>query len=188
MKKGHKLVVMGSFLMLGMAGCGADQPATASKPTENEVATKESPVQRGKYLVTIQDCNGCHTPWIDGKPDMTRMLSGHPENNKVGGMPNLPKGWVGQSDDHTAWAGPWGVSFAANLTPDSSGFGEAWTEEVFMNAIRSGKHMGTSRGILPAMPWEMQANMTDDDLKAVYAYLRTIPPVKNKVQDPIEPK
>ena len=119
---------------------------------------------------------------------MTRMLSGHPESDKVTAMPKLPKGWVGQSDDHTAWAGPWGVSFAANLTPDSSGFGETWTEELFISAIRSGKHMGTSRPILPAMPWEMQANMTDDDLRAVFAYLRTIPPIKNKVQDPIEPK
>ena len=187
MKKSHNLVVIGFCLMLGMTGCSTDQPATASKPAENEVA-KESPVERGKYLVTIQDCNGCHTPWIDGKPDMTRMLSGHPESDKVTAMPKLPKGWVGQSDDHTAWAGPWGVSFAANLTPDSSGFGETWTEELFISAIRSGKHMGTSRPILPAMPWEMQAKMTDDDLKAVFAYLRTIPPIKNKVQDPIEPK
>ena len=87
----------------------------------------------------------------------------------------------------TAWSGPWGESFAANLTPDTNtGLGN-WTEEMFVKAMRSGRHMGTSRPILPPMPWQQLASMTDADLKSVYAYLRTIPPVVNHVPDPVPP-
>lgn len=86
-----------------------------------------------------------------------------------------------------AWAGPWGVSFTANLTPDqNTGLG-VWTEDVFIAALRSGKHMGTGRPILPPMPWMWISKMTDDDLKAVFAYLRTIKPITNHVPDPIPP-
>ena len=89
----------------------------------------------------------------------------------------------------TAWSGPWGVSFAANLTPDkdtgiTSG---VWTEALFVKALQSGKHMGTARDILPPMPWNWYGQLSEDDLKAIYAYLLTIPPVKNHVPDPIPP-
>jgi hypothetical protein len=87
----------------------------------------------------------------------------------------------------TAWSGPWGVSFAANLTPDqNTGLG-TWTEDMFVKAIRTGKHMGVSRPILPPMPWQDIAAMSDGDLKAIYAYLRSIPPIVNHVPDPIPP-
>lgn len=103
--------------------------------------------------------------------------------------PTLPAGpwtFVG-SATNTAWAGPWGVSFTSNLTPDpATGIGN-WTEDMFVRALRQGKHMGTSRQILPPMPQPWYAKMTEEDLKAIYAYLRTIPAIPNHVPDPIPP-
>jgi cytochrome c len=86
----------------------------------------------------------------------------------------------------TAWTGPWGVSYTANLTPDPSGLG-AWNEDIFINTMRTGKHWGQGRPILPPMPWFNYAKMTDDDLKAVFAYLQSIPPVHNHVPQPVPP-
>jgi len=122
------------------------------------------------------------------EPDMSRMLSGHPEGVKVTPPPKMTAGWMAAaSETFTAWSGPWGISFTANLTPDPSGL-EVWTEEMFIKAIREGKHMGQSRPILPPMPWPVYRNMSDADLKAIYAYLRTIPKVNNHVPDPIAPE
>ena len=84
---------------------------------------------------------------------------------------------------NTAFAGPWGISYTANLTPDqNTGLG-IWTEEMFLKAIRTGRHMGVSREILPPMPWPAFRNATDEDLKSIYAYLRSIKPVANHVPD-----
>lgn len=150
-------------------------------------------VERGKYLVTVGGCHDCHTPWKLGdkgpEPDMTRMLSGHPQGFP---MPPAPLAqdspWIGaMAATNTAFAGPWGVSFTANLTPDEdTGIG-AWNEEIFMNTLRTGRHWGQGRPILPPMPWFNYGKMTDEDLKAVFAYLRTMPPVKNNVPMPIPP-
>ena len=145
-------------------------------------------VARGAYLVKIMGCNDCHTPWKMGangpEPDMTRMLSGHPE--QVGPLTAVraPEGWAwSAAPTNTAFSGPWGVSYTANLTPDrNTGLG-IWTEDMFISAIRTGRHMGVSRPINPPMPWPMYRNATDDDLKAVFAYLRTIQPVTNHVPD-----
>ena len=152
------------------------------------------PAARGKYLVTILGCGDCHTPLMMGpngpETDMSRWLSGHPETPKLPPPPTLdpaaPWNWAGAAT-LTAFAGPWGVTFATNLTPDSlTGMG-IWTEEMFVRALREGKHMATSRPIQPPMPWLWYRQMTDEDLKAVYAYLRTIPPLRNQVPDYIEP-
>jgi hypothetical protein len=87
----------------------------------------------------------------------------------------------------TAWAGPWGTSFAANLTPDiETGLG-SWTEAMFVKAIRSGKHMGEGRPILPPMPWQVYKNLTDEDLKSIFAYLQSLPAVENAVPEPVPP-
>lgn len=145
-------------------------------------------VERGKYLVTMIGCNDCHTPLKMGprgpEPDMSRFLSGHPE--QMGALPPAPlRGpwlWAGAATN-TAFSGPWGISYAANLTPDpNSGLG-IWTEEMFVKALRTGRHMGVSREILPPMPWQSFRNATDEDLKSIYAYLRTITPVVNHVPD-----
>ena len=167
-------------------------PMAAKKfnsPSPQEVQLQR--VERGKYLVTIAGCNDCHTPWKMGpqgpEPDMERMLSGHPETSQLTPAPDLGKGpWVWSAvDTNTAFAGPWGVSYTANLTPERlTGLG-IWTEEMFIKTIRSGRHWGVGRPILPPMPWPMYRNMTDEDLKSVYAYLRTIKPIKNQVPDAI---
>lgn len=154
----------------------------------------QSPVERGKYLVMITGCNDCHTTKKMGpngpEPDMSKMLAGHPENSKMPTPPNLPPDapWaIVTSPTLTAWSGPWGISFAANLTPDrNTGLG-IWNEKMFVDAMRTGKHMGISRPILPPMPWQDISAMSDADLKAIYAYLRTIPPIVNHVPDPIPP-
>jgi len=119
---------------------------------------------------------------------MSRFLSGHPE--QMGALPAAkPQGpwlWAGAATN-TAFAGPWGVSYAANLTPDqNTGLG-IWTEDMFVTAIRTGKHMGKSRPIAPPMPWESVRNATDADLKAIYAYLKTLTPIANHVPDYVPP-
>jgi hypothetical protein len=89
----------------------------------------------------------------------------------------------------TAWAGPWGVSFAINLTPDKdTGIGE-WSEKLFIQMARTGKHQGQPNGrdILPPMPWFNMKDLTDADLKAIWAYLLSLPPVKNQVPLPVLP-
>jgi hypothetical protein len=148
-------------------------------------------VARGKYLVTTSVCNDCHTPWKEGpngpEPDMSRMLSGHPEDMAMPPAPKLQGPWLAAAAaTNTAWSGPWGVSFTANLTPDETGLGK-WTQRNFIDAIRTGRHMGRGRPILPPMPFPMYRNFTDADLEAIFAYLRSIPPVKNRVPEPLPP-
>lgn len=122
--------------------------------------------------------------------DSTRVLAGHPAGAPIAPIPPgvpAPDGWVAlASADLTAWAGPWGISFAANLTPHETGIGP-WTEQRFVQAMRTGKHLGTGRPILPPMPWESLAPATDTDLSAIYAFLRSLKPVENAVRGPVPP-
>lgn len=158
------------------------------------------PVQRGEFLVRSFGCHDCHTPKVPGPdgrlvPDPTRLLSGHPEGDPYPTWTPTDltqhNAYMSAGTMRTAWAGPWGVSFAANLTPDKEvGLGE-WTEDMFLQTIRTGKHQGqpAGRDILPPMPWANLSHGTlgssDTDLKAIWAYLRSLPPVKNRVPDPV---
>jgi hypothetical protein len=149
-------------------------------------------VERGKYIVTTAGCNDCHTPWKMGQqgpePDMSRMLSGHPASMPISAPAMLQPPWMAAgSMTMTAWSGPWGVSFTANLTPDSATGLGAWSFATFDSALRTGKHMGMGRPILPPMPWEGLKNLTENDMASVYQYLRSIPAISNKVPDPIMP-
>jgi mono/diheme cytochrome c family protein len=173
-------------LVLGIAGVSAGQ---------NDVTSQ---VERGKWLVNLGGCHDCHSPKVLSPagpvPDESRLLSGAPAHTPVPEIPEGtttmdPNGWgVLTNLDLTAWAGPWGVSFPANLTPDvETGLG-SWTEEMFMKAIRTGKHMGEGRPILPPMPWQNFALLEDENLKAIFAYLRSLPAIKNAVPEPIPPK
>lgn len=167
-----------------------DTPAPTAAP---KAAPAQDPVERGRVLVTVGGCHDCHTPKKVGpggpEPDMSRALSGHPEDTKITeGFPQ-PKGspyTIHVIDHLTAWSGAWGVSFAANLTPDPD-TGMRMPERMFLSAMKSGAHLGTSRPILPPMPWQMYAQLSEDDLKAIYAYLKTLPPIKNQVPNPIPP-
>jgi len=171
-----------------MAGCSKTAKEDAGDKTTEPVAmTNEEMVARGKYIVTTSGCNDCHTPKMmtdkGPAPDMSKMLSGHPADMQLPPYDKAMVGpWILFSPNLTAYVGPWGTSYSANLTPSQSGIG-SWTEAQFMQALRTGKHMGmdNQRPIMPPMPWQEIAHMTDNDLKSVFAFLKTIPPVDNVV-------
>jgi hypothetical protein len=156
-------------------------------------AARARDLERGAYLVKIMGCNHCHTPYKLGpqgpEPDMARQLSGHPAELVMPKAPALgggPWAWVAAATN-TAFAGPWGVSFTANLTPDAeTGLGK-WTAETFIATMRTGRHEGKGRPVLPPMPVENLAHLEDSDILALFAYLQSIPPVKNRVPAPIDP-
>lgn len=149
-------------------------------------------VERGRYLVLTSACHDCHTPWIMGpngpEPDWTRMLSGHPASEAVPAPAALPAPWIAAaSETNTAWSGPWGVSFTANLTPDAeTGLGK-WTLQMFVDTIRNGRHKGRGRLVLPPMPIPMYRNFSDEDLTAIFTFLQSIPAVQNRVPEPLPP-
>jgi len=149
------------------------------------------PASRGEYLVMSMGCHDCHTPHTMGpnglEPDMTRMLAGH-HDGPMTAPPALPAPWIGSvAASFTAWSGPWGISYTANLTPDvDTGLG-SWTTQQFIDTIRNGRHQGRGRELLPPMPWPMIRNLTDDDLAAIFTYLGTIPAISNKVPEPTLP-
>lgn len=165
-------------LSAGTATLAADAP---KKPLTFGVSPELS---RGKYLVAVMGCDDCHTPLKMGargpEPDLALRLSGHPQGLELPAAPNVDgKAWVWAGNaTNTAFAGPWGISYATNLTSDPTGIG-SWTEANFVRALREGKHLGVGRPINPPMPWPSYRNATDDDLKAIFAYLRSVPAVKN---------
>jgi len=177
---------------LGIAAVGA--VLLVSQSTTASAAGPSPDVERGHYLVKVMLCNDCHTPLKMGpkgpEPDMSRMLSGHPETMEMPPAPQLAPdaawNWSGAAT-LTAFSGPWGISYARNLTPDKeTGLGN-WTEEQFVRAIRTGKHLGVAEGreILPPMPWPWYRELTDEDLHAVWTYLRSIPAVHNNAPQSI---
>lgn len=167
--------------------------ATLLAPAAAHAQEPSAQVKRGEYLVTTGLCHDCHTPLVMGPdgpaPDMKRALSGHPQDIVITAPAPVSAPWMGGfSPTLTAWSGPWGVSFSANLTPDpETGRLRDFTEQQFLQTLRTGRHQGQGREILPPMPWPFIGKMTDDDLKAIFAYLRQVAPVKNKVPEPLPP-
>jgi hypothetical protein len=164
---------------------GESNRVAAAEPISQDSLTK-----RGEYLVTIMSCNDCHSPMGKGHmPDPERLLSGHPANVPVAPFDTATArryalfGMTG-----TSMVGPWGVSFAANLTSDETGIGN-WTEEQFRIAFTQGKFKGMKEGrnLLPPMPWFNFTNIKDEDLKAIFAYLKSTKPVRNVVPGAIPP-
>ncbi len=189
------IVLLGLTLCSFLAFCTQQADQTGNSGAAASTMTQEQMVARGKYLTTIAGCNDCHTPKVMGPRgpefDTTRTLSGHPESDPIPEFPATclsPTGWMASTNFHlSAWAGPWGISFAANLTPDQTTGSGAWTEDSFIEALRTGKHLGMGREILPPMPWQIIGQMTDEDLKSVFAYLQALPPIMNQVPQPIPP-
>lgn len=191
----HRTALMAACLTTALALGACNQPPASPAPPTAAVAA-QTPVERGRVLVTAGGCHDCHTPKTFGPKgpqlDTDRLLSGHPEGGKIP-EPYTPASgspWtIATTDSLTAWSGPWGVSFAVNLTPDpNTGLRSGvWTEELFIKAMRTGKHMGRARDILPPMPWQMYGQLSDEDLKAIWAYLGTVPPISNHVPEPIAP-
>ena len=168
----------------------ACQDSVASE--EKSIAmTKKEMVKRGAYLVNTIGCDDCHSPKRMGPngpeiiPEL--RLSGYPASRPITktNIDVLKKGWMLLSDDLTTAVGSWGQSFAANLTSDPTGTGN-WKEEQFIKAIREGKYKGldNTRPLLLPMPWFVYKNLTDDDLKSIFAFLQTTKPVKNVVPAP----
>lgn len=169
----------------------AQQTAMTQKPNFGGYETQ---AQWGEHLVTIGGCNDCHTPKkmtpMGPVDDSSLMLSGHPEK--------MPPPDVDRKDleskglivtaTFTSWVGPWGISYSANLTPDPTGTGN-WTEEQFLYAIKHSTSKGIKGGrpLMPPMSMMPIKHMTDDELKAIFAYLRTIKPIKNNSVQPTPP-
>lgn len=124
--------------------------------TETVQADLSNPVSRGEYLVNLSVCSECHTPRKRGRPDATMKLAG------------------GQVFD------PSGKLVSSNITPDATGIGN-YTEDMFVKAMRTG-YVG-KRQLSTVMPWQFYSGQTDEDLKAMYAYLRTVPPVSHRVDN-----
>lgn len=172
---------------------------SCSTKQENEeesyvVESKEDVVKNGEYLITTMGCNDCHSPKRMGAngpeiiPEL--MLSGYPADRPIVKFsdPMIKEGFAMFYPDLTAGAGPWGVSFAGNLTPDETGIGN-WTEEQFKKAITAGKYKGleNERMLLPPMPWFNYTSLTDEDVHAMFMYLKSIKPVSNVVPAPVSP-
>ncbi len=151
----------------------------------HEKSAEQDRIERGKYLVTIMGCGDCHSPiGPDGKQIKGLEFSGHPA-----GAP-LPKWEPKMLEDGilatfaltaTAFAGPFGVSVAGNLTPDEeTGIGQL-TEEMLIESWRTGNHWKEDkRPVLPPMPMEPYSHITDEDIRAILAYLKSLKPIKNQ--------
>ncbi len=172
----------------------SEKQVTNQDSSKDKQMGLEEQVAFGEHLLTITGCHDCHTPKKMGpmgpELDMDRALSGHPSQQPVPNLDRLElesKG-VAASQGATVWVGPWGVSFASNLTSDVTGIGN-WTEEQFFIALREGKSKGipTNRMMLPPMPYEMFRHMTDEEIKAIFAYLKSTRPVDNVVPAPMPP-
>jgi Cytochrome c len=199
MKKLHKLLFLIACFVTGQVifslyCCTVpEQKANAASPAP---MTKNEMIARGKNLVVIGGCNDCHSPKIMTPQgpvvDSTRPLSGSPADMKLPAIDLnqvAPGKWYLGSSDLTAWVGPWGISYAANLTPDTNTGTGGWTEEIFIRILRSGKFMGIDGGrpIMPPMPNAFLKVMSDDDLKCIFAYLHSLTPIKNRVHDYVPP-
>jgi mono/diheme cytochrome c family protein len=175
-----------------VAGCGnnkSNNQKTNDKQAADTQMTAQQHVQRGEYLVTVLGgCPDCHAPKEMGPmgpaPIKELWLSGYPANRPVmqADAKVLKSGWILFVPDLTSASGPWGVSFSANLTSDQTGIGN-WTEENFLRALKEGKFKGipNARTLLPPMPWQNFMNAKDEDLKAIFAYLKSTSPVSNIV-------
>ena len=189
-KKINLLFLSGFFTMI-LIQC---QNQKKEHSNESNAITQDSLIKKGQYLVTTLGCNDCHSPKRMGAqgPELIPelMLSGFPASNQLPPIPSeaLKNGWTLFYPDNTATVGPWGVSFAGNITPDETGIG-TWSLEQFKIAITKGKFKGleNNRPMLPPMPSQNYAQMTDEDVTAIYTYLKSVPPVKNVVPNNIPP-
>jgi mono/diheme cytochrome c family protein len=175
-------------LAMAVVACTNSQGNTAVAKIQPDSAAR---VLRGAYLVSAIGCDDCHSPKRMGPkgpeiiPEL--RLSGFPHNGQLPPIDSnqVKKGWTLLAPDLTSTVGAWGVSFAGNITSDGSGIGN-WKEENFIRALREGKYKGIANGrsLLPPMPWFAYKNMNDEDLKSIFAYLKTTRPVSNVVPAP----
>ncbi|GAA3578170.1 diheme cytochrome c-553 [Snuella lapsa] len=195
MKTNYFVAATFAVLCITMYACNSTNKE--KKEAENYETIEEvtpDPIKRGEQLVNAIGCHDCHTPkkftehGIALNTDL--LLSGHPADEELAEYdPKTAQSYILFTMGLTAVKGPWGTSFAANLTPDDSGIG-TWSEDQFLTAIKKGLYKGIegSRPLLPPMPWESYRNLPDEDLKAIFAYLKSIPPVNNTVPAALPPQ
>ena len=184
-----KFIINGLILTIVFSACKGINETETSK---NEQQHQES-VQRGEYLVGIMDCAACHTPKVftPNGPilDDSRLFSGFNSSNE---KPQLSaeeletaKKWVLFSGDMTAAVGPWGISYTANISSDETGIGN-WSFDQFKRAITQGKYKGLENGrpLLPPMPWQAYKDLKEEDLRAIFDYLKSTKPIENVVPPP----
>ncbi|MBP7269662.1 MAG: diheme cytochrome c-553 [Bacteroidia bacterium] len=182
-----------SLLVIAAALAGAiacSSPAPEGEKKNTETVDENAKVERGRYLVGIMGCDDCHSPKVMGpmgpEPDTSRRLSGHPADMPLGPSDTnvFANGWVLMSMQLTTTHGPWGKTYAANLTSDETGIGN-WSYEQFKKAMTEGKYKGmdNTRPLMPPMPWPNFRNLHEDDLQAIFAFLKSTKPVKNRVPD-----
>ena len=197
------LIILMSFILI-FSRCNqgqTDKTEVTKDSTQAQAALPayggfESQVAWGKHIVTIGGCNDCHTPKKMGpngpEDNMDLVLSGNPSQVPAPDINRKEvesKGLMVAGGTFTSFLGPWGVSFAANITSDSTtGIGN-WTLDQFIRVFKTGKYGGAPEGrnLLPPMPWQGIAQMTNDELKAVYTYLESTKPVHNIVPQPQPP-
>ena len=187
------IAIAGSLFYITSCNNSGDTSQAVVASTTKTLSQDEL-IKRGEYVVMTGACNDCHSPKVmtpqGPVPDSTKLLSGHPANEPIPALDanaGKPTSWILMSPDVTAFVGPWGISYAANLTPDSATGIGAWSESQFINTLRNGKHQGNGRDLLPPMPWPDFGKKTDDDLKGVFAFLKSLPAVSNKVHAPVAP-
>jgi mono/diheme cytochrome c family protein len=175
--------------VLSTASVGAS--STGGAEQANAAGTKEQQIARGKYLVEIMGCHDCHTPAKLGpngpEQDRSRALSGHPEQLVMPPAPAPTGPWVASiAATFTAFGSPAGTVFTRNLTPDKeTGLGD-WTVEEFIATMKTGRERGKGRPVLPPMPVQNLRELSDPDIRALFAYLQSIPAIKNRVPQPVE--
>ncbi len=159
MKSGWLVVLM---LLSVVAFAAAVGVAAATLP--RSAPPKAQQIARGEYLVTVMGCGDCHTPGsLYGSPDFERRLSG----------------------SEMGWKGPWGVTYARNLTPDETGLAK-WSEKDIVDAMRTGMKPDHTP-LQPPMPWPNLTALTDEDAYAIAAYLKSLPAIAHKVPDRAPP-
>lgn len=186
------------LIILILAACASNEPPGEVEPLpkQDDEQIRAFMVERGRLLVELGGCGECHTPKVNSgfgmKPRPGRFLSGYPEGEPLPDFPYTDFGEPGTerafyTTDGTIWAGSWGVSFAANITPDpETGIGR-WTDKQFISTFRTGTHIGQGRALFPPMPVKVYSQLSHEEIRSIFLYLQTIEPVRNKVPVPISP-
>lgn len=196
--KNQILLLLGCLAFAWIIACQPDQktPAGSADDIQAVAMTKADSIKRGEHLSHIMGCHDCHTPKMmtanGPAPDFSKAMSGHQAGTVLPAITDksmiAPGQWALFTMDLTAAVGPWGTSFAANLTPHETGT-KHWTIENFGKAVREGKSKGMDNGrmLLPPMPWQNYVNLSDEDLANLWQYIQSLTPIDNLVPAPLPP-
>ncbi|WP_298526557.1 diheme cytochrome c-553 [uncultured Christiangramia sp.] len=187
-----KFIITG-FLALTIVLISCQDKNDYAKVPAQELSPQDS-ISHGEYLVNTIGCHDCHSPkqMTERGPEIIPelALSGYQSGDSLPSFSSeaIKNGWIQMSGDLTVAIGPWGISYASNLTSSDTGLGN-WSMQRFKTAIREGKLKGDSGGemILPPMPWQNYSELTDKDLESIFRYLKSTKPVENAVHAPVAP-